>query len=226
MMRVVTLLLVAALAPGLAASEERDRPHREHRPRGEAREVVETVRMARLADALELDDEEIVKLVRRYNNMRETQRELESAHETAVDELRELVRENGDPEVIEEKLEDVREKEAAVLRFQWTGFDEIVEDLTPTQQAKLYVFAQDFESDMRRLVKRARSIRWEAGPPEGESAWSDWPRMSPEEWEARVREWRDLDPGERETWMRRWREDRDEFERSRGRRDEDSGGSQ
>lgn len=120
------------------------------------RALVETVKMARLTKELGLNDEQAVLLVRKYDEVRERLASLNRERQQLLRELREAVR-AGKPEAeIERALDKLVAHDRKIAETRTKVYEEIGKDLTATQRAKLYVFMNDFENDMRRLVQRAR----------------------------------------------------------------------
>ncbi len=148
------VVIAAGLTAGFAAAgEDRDDTWRGEDPR----EMVETVLMARLAKALELSEEETVMVVQRFQDYRSELHAMVREHQDLVRSLRENLREEDPDEgEIEERLEAVIEQEKAIANHRHETFKAVGEDLTSLQQARLYVFMQDFDADMRRLIHRAR----------------------------------------------------------------------
>lgn len=133
----------------------------------DARELVETVMLARMSRELELDDEQTVLLVRRIEETKERMAELSKERSEAMKELHASVRDEEAEDVIEEKLERLIGLDAELAEAKLKAFTEVGEGFTVTQRAKLYVFVQEFDSQMRHLVDRARQRHRGMGPPEG-----------------------------------------------------------
>ncbi|MFO7774667.1 MAG: hypothetical protein R6W89_02595, partial [Candidatus Hydrogenedentota bacterium] len=129
------------------------------RPPREAREAMQRVRIRRLAETLDLDEQETEKVVQRIEAHEEQYRELQRELGEARHELRRALREDADEDTISEKLDKALELEGKRILHQRDGYREITEDFNVKQQARFYLFMPEFEEDMRRLVERARDLR-------------------------------------------------------------------
>jgi hypothetical protein len=133
----------------------------------EVQGLVEIVMLARMSRELDLDDEQTILLVRRFEETKEQMTNLTKQRAEALDELRASVRDEEAENVIETKLERLIAVDRDLAEVKLKAFDEVGEGFTVTQRAKLYVFVQEFESEMRRLVDRARKRTRGMGPPDG-----------------------------------------------------------
>jgi len=177
----------------------------------EVRALIEAVRMVRLSRQLGLDDEQTVLLMRRYEELKETIGNYSKERAEVLRNLRDLVARNAADDEIKQALDRLKELDRAILEAKLSALDNAGADLTPAQQAKLYVFMQDFEQDMRRLVERARQFRRGMGARMMERpVRQPGGPMTPEQGVQR-----DEDPAARE---RRWRERREDRRESPARR--------
>lgn len=121
------------------------------------RELIDTVRMVRLSQELELNDEQTVLLVRQYNKVKEEAAAIRKERREIAKELRELVITGAPQEELEKTLDRLiaKDKEAAMMRFE--SFERAAAGLTPAQKAKLYLFMGDFEKRMRSLIEKAKA---------------------------------------------------------------------
>ena len=137
----------------------------------ETREVIETVMMVRMSKELNLDDEQTVLLIRRIEGFKEKQQELKKKHQELAEELREAVKSDASDSAIRAKLDALINHDRTMTAAKFDLFDEVTQGLDDTQRAKMYVFMQDFEDHMRRLIHRAqqrgRGGMQQGGPPDG-----------------------------------------------------------
>ncbi|MCP4643430.1 MAG: hypothetical protein GY851_23485 [bacterium] len=149
-------------------------------------ELVEMVMMVRLSNELELSDEETVLLVRRIGEAKKRGAELARERSKVLKDLRSSVQRGDSDEDIEKNLDDLIAVDAKIQSLRFDAFNEAAEDLTVTQRAKLYVFVQEFEANLRKMIAEARSRaggsdhpmagrhreqmmpRRQAGPPQGQ----------------------------------------------------------
>jgi len=136
-------------------------------------ELLEAVMAARLAKALGLNDEQTVVTVRRFGEYKEELRGLRRGRHELLKQLTAAIQDEVPEAELETALKNLVEHDTKLAQYRFGVFEKASEGLSVAQRAKLYVFLNDFESDMRRLVQRARERggRWGArfrdeGPPE------------------------------------------------------------
>jgi len=123
------------------------------------KELIDTVRIYRLSKTLELSDEQTVLLMRRYDDFKKKVAELWEKRTKTMDLLREKV-EGGAPESeIEEILNSLARLEEESSKARTDLIQKSGEGLTVMQRARMLLFLQDFERDMRRLIERAREFQ-------------------------------------------------------------------
>lgn len=120
------------------------------------RELIETVKMVRLSKELGLTQEQTVVLVGQYNEFKAQIEKLNQERQERLRDLKEAVRTDSDNERIQKALDALMEHDAKITETRRAAFNEVGKDLTIKQKAKLYVFLQEFDQDMRRLIQRAR----------------------------------------------------------------------
>lgn len=131
----------------------------------DSRKLLEEVLMARLTRELALDGEQTVLMVRHLAEYRERMAALRRERMQLVRALRESVRESKDEATIETRLNALltHDQKLAEARTAFLNPEDL--ELTAWQQARLFLFVQDFEGDMRRLLKRAQDRRQGAANP-------------------------------------------------------------
>ena len=183
--RYVTVALLTVSAIALAqGGPPPDAPGRGLGPRGgggadrgpgwareDAREMVETLMMARLSRELKLNDEETVLMVRRIEEFKQKIGAKKRQRAELAKTLRESVESGAPDEEIQAKTRELMEADRAVAETRFGLFDEASKGLNAAQAARLYVFLSEFEDQMRKLVQRARARAaggrgaWEEPPP-------------------------------------------------------------
>jgi hypothetical protein len=125
-------------------------------PDAHTRELLEQVMLARLSKELTLDDEQTVLLVRRFAEYKDEMRTLQRDRAGRLRALDEAVRGNADADAVEEALEAVLASDARLTDLKSAAYASLGEGLTAWQRGRLYLFINEFEDDMRRLVQQAR----------------------------------------------------------------------
>ena len=140
------------LDPG-ASLEEKD-----------TRELVETLLMVRLSRELALEKEQTVVMVQRVSETRDALQALRQERQALLSALRDSVQAGEDAAVIQENLQKMRQHDREMVETRQRSFDELAQGLTATQQARLYVFLEDFEGQMRQMAQQARRRGMQGGP--------------------------------------------------------------
>ncbi len=135
---------------------------------GRGREVLEQVMVARLSDKLGLTDEQSVLLVRRFTRFRSEQQQAQKERAEAMKALREALHGEGqepDEEAVAGALRRVAEATDRIAA-QRRGLQETMgEGLTVVQKGRMLIFLEEFEGEMRELIKDAREGRFPRGLP-------------------------------------------------------------
>ena len=122
-------------------------------------ELVETVRIVRLSRELGLNDEQTVLLMRKYQDAKSEFKALNQKQNKVREQLKELVKAEKSDEEISAKLNELIAVDQEIVEKKSSTYEDVAADLSVTQKAKLYVFMQEFEDNMRRLVERAHDFR-------------------------------------------------------------------
>lgn len=124
----------------------------------ETRELVRTLMMVRMSKELGLDDEMTVVMIRRFDRLKEQETKFRQERRKLLKTLEASFESNNEEEITNgfNKLVAFDKKSVNQKR---KLFDEVCEGLTPTQKAKLYVFKEKFEKDMRKMIQQARERR-------------------------------------------------------------------
>ena len=124
----------------------------------EIREMVTTVMMVRMSRELELNDEQTVLMVRNFTTLRDHLTVLSEERDTLIGKLREAVKNTAPDSEIQPVLDQLMAVDGKREQARREAYEKAGTNLTVTQKAKLYIFIQDFESHLRRLVQRAREL--------------------------------------------------------------------
>jgi hypothetical protein len=122
----------------------------------DVRELVQLVMVARLAEGLELTDEQTVVMMRRLERIREHGDALTRERRELHKSLHQSLKEQAPEAEIQERLHALLEHDERAARERREMFAHACEGLSVEQQAKLYVFIGEFHKEMQRLIKQAR----------------------------------------------------------------------
>ena len=142
------VLLTIVLAISFAQDNETNDP----------RAIIEKVRIYRLTKELDLTTEQAIEFFPKLNELQKVDREFRNTQQKILGELRILVRDSApDIEIIESltKYEDALKNrvERQILKIK-----ELRKMLTPNQQARYLIFQDEFEREIRRMIKEVRRL--------------------------------------------------------------------
>ncbi|MEO0128931.1 MAG: Spy/CpxP family protein refolding chaperone [candidate division WOR-3 bacterium] len=126
------------------------------------REIIEKVRVYKLTEQLDLSEEQITKLFPRLKEMRKNEQEFHKQRMEIIQKLKELLDEKAKEQEIVKTLNRLQELQKKRFESQLKELEEIKQILTPEQQAKFIIFQEEFEKEIRDLI---REIRWRRHPP-------------------------------------------------------------
>jgi Spy/CpxP family protein refolding chaperone len=148
-MRILPLVLSISAALVLGQGNESQDP----------RAIIEKVRIYRLTEELDLTTEQAVELFPKLSELQKIEREFRSQQLKIIEDLRRQVGDNApDMEIIKSltRYEDIfRER----LERQLNKMGEIRKMLTPSQQARYIIFQDEFEREIREMIKEVKKLR-------------------------------------------------------------------
>lgn len=123
---------------------------------GKTKQLVQEILMARLAHELVLNDEQTVIMLKRFTEYRAQLDMFKKERLELIRALRTSVSAKEADTAIETKLKALAAHDVKVAEYKKNLYDGASEGLSMPQRAKLYIFLSDFESDMRKLIQKAR----------------------------------------------------------------------
>lgn len=127
--------------------------------------LIEAIKIWKISEFLELDDEQMVaffpKLKRIENHRRETIKE----RHTILEKMRKQIEKNASEEAIRKTIEELLAFDRETREKEFALREEIMAVLTVTQQAKLLIFEERFEREIRNIIKEMREHHRDPGPP-------------------------------------------------------------
>lgn len=157
---VVLVVLVVGVAVGVRKASHR----RAIRRRGPAlarllgkekpREMLETIKIVRTIEALELNEEQVAQVLPKWRETKEARKEFHQNRKERIEELEKLLKSKASSQDLERALENLKAQEKAFRERMESLKDEIDSILTPEQEVKLILFEKKFRKEMQRMVKR------------------------------------------------------------------------
>ena len=125
------------------------------------------VMMARLAKELELNDEQTVLMVKKMDEVRSDGRKNRKERVRLMEDLRNAIQNDKKGEEVSTLLDNIIAADKAAAQSRSKTYNTLSRGLEDWQKAKLYLFLQDFEQDMRGLISQARMRAHGFGGPGG-----------------------------------------------------------
>jgi Spy/CpxP family protein refolding chaperone len=148
-MRKLLLLIPFFVVMLMAQENEADDP----------RAIIEKIRIYRLTKELDLTTEQAVKFFPRLNELQKIDKDFRSQQMEILEELRTLVRNNAEDREILQSLSRYESLFKDKVERQLSKMKEIRTLLTPVQQAKYLIFQDEFEREIRRMIKEVKKIQ-------------------------------------------------------------------
>lgn len=123
------------------------------------REIIEKVRIFKLTQELDLTTEQAVKFFPKLNELRKIEQEFQKERMDILKELRDLIKNDASDKEITKVITKFEEAHKKKMVGQIKKMEEIKEVLTPLQQAKYLIFQEEFEREIRDLIKEVRKHR-------------------------------------------------------------------
>ena len=139
--------------PPPAASAKNDEPETN------VRDLAELVMAVKLTKELGLNDEQTILMVRKLAEFRDEMNALKKERQQVSKELRNAIQTKEPEPQIETKLNALIAAEDKMATFRKDKFAKLGEGLSPNKRAILYVFVNDFESEMKQLIQKVKERR-------------------------------------------------------------------
>ncbi|MBZ0160649.1 hypothetical protein [Candidatus Methylomirabilis sp.] len=147
----------------------------------EGRRMIETIRIWKMTEALNLDEAQAAKLFPKLAQLEASRREFHQRQRVLRDELAELLRQRPlRDEDIRAKLDQLDRTEVDFRGQELAIRGGLRSILSPEQQARFALFEDRFETEMRRTIQDLRQRRRGLPPGSGQSVDSPSPRDRPQ----------------------------------------------
>jgi hypothetical protein len=148
-MRKICMLMSLMFVILIAQENESDDP----------RAIIEKVRVYRLTQELDLTTEQAIEFFPMLNDLQKIERDFRVQQQELLNQLKQMVREEEAQREIQVLLSKYESLLRARVERQVDKMKEIKEILTPNQQAKYLIFQDEFEREIRRMIKEVRKIQ-------------------------------------------------------------------
>ncbi|MCD6098703.1 hypothetical protein J7K18_07425 [bacterium] len=154
MRRMVLLMGFVFLFAGVIFSQPPELPER-------VKKRVETFRIWKLTEFLELTDEQAASFFPKYNAFRKEREHLREEHLAAEDSIRMLLGKKGNEDRLKSLCSRLQDNRRAASELEINFFNECSKILTTEQQAKLMIFEEQFRREVTDMIRNIRKRRGE-----------------------------------------------------------------
>jgi Spy/CpxP family protein refolding chaperone len=122
-------------------------------------EIIETIRIYRLTNELDLTTEQAVEFFPKLNELQKIENEFHQRRQEILHNLREQLASGAPDKEIRESLDAFEKTIRERVDRKIEKMREIRTLLTPRQQAKYLIFEDEFERDIREMIKEVKKSR-------------------------------------------------------------------
>ncbi|MBI2902395.1 MAG: hypothetical protein HYY12_02235 [Candidatus Methylomirabilis oxyfera] len=134
----------------------------------EGRRLIETIKIWRMTEALDLTEDQAAKLFPKLTQLETSRREFYSRQRLLRDELAEILKQRPLREIdVKTRLEELDRTEVDFKTRERSVMGELRSILSLEQQARLALFEERFEMEMRRTIQHLRQRRQGLSPGPG-----------------------------------------------------------
>ncbi len=167
-------VIVFLLLGATVSAQEGSPTQNDHKRREDAREMMESIRIWKITQELEVDESLASRLFPRINESNRIRRQTDRDIAKSLAELQVLIEKGAPDSALNAGLENVIQVRENGMRAIRQSEDRIMELLTPKQKAKYLVLESEFPRKVRDFMRQHRSQkRGEAGNGSGPPPWTD-----------------------------------------------------
>ncbi len=123
------------------------------------RAIIEKVKIYRLTQELDLTTEQAVVFFPKLNELQKIKREFGEGKMEIINELKKLIDNDGSQEAILEQVSKYEKLLQDKLTKQMNKMKELLKILTPIQRAKFLIFQEEFNKEIREMIKNIKKHR-------------------------------------------------------------------
>ncbi len=122
-------------------------------------ERIQQLMKMRMVEALDLNEEQSVRFIARFNDHEKRRREFMKLKGEALTRIEKLLQDSGDEREIEKAFPEALAFDVRMVEERARFFNSLSDILTVTQKAKLLVFERKFERELRDAVRDTQRRR-------------------------------------------------------------------
>lgn len=123
------------------------------------RAIIEKVKIYRLTQELDLTTEQAVVFFPKLNELQKIEREFGEGKKEIIDNLKKLIKDNASEQEILEEVAKYEKLHKDKLTKQMDKIKELWKILTPIQRAKFLIFQEEFNKEIREMIKKIKKDR-------------------------------------------------------------------
>lgn len=143
------LVILCAGTPQLPAQQD-------DMPQGRGRKRIEELRRIKMIDAVDLTEEQSVRLFAREKDLLQAERSIATQREACIDKLANLASGGSETEIAAE-VERLGNLSREMMTRRQEYLTSLKDILSPQQIARLIVFEHNFRRELREMVEQARN---------------------------------------------------------------------
>jgi len=129
-------------------------------PKGQdPRVIIEKIRMWRLTQELDLSTEQTAALFPKLNELRKIEKKYSEEKRQVLAELKDLLDRDASDAAITTALSRYEALNRQRIEIQFEQAQEIKTILTPVQQARYLIFEDEFNREIRKMIKEIKNLR-------------------------------------------------------------------
>jgi hypothetical protein len=122
-------------------------------------ERIQQLMKMRMVETLDLNEEQSVRFITRFNEYEKRRRELMRLKGESLDRIEKLVKDSGDEREVEKAFPDALGIDMRMTEERTKFFNGLSDILSITQRAKLLLFERKFERELRDAVRETQRRR-------------------------------------------------------------------
>jgi hypothetical protein len=154
-------IIIALLSVSAFSQVKRKQEMKEEDPH----KLIEAIKIWKISEFLELDEEQMIAFFPKLKKIEKHRRESYKQRREMLGKMKKQLDKRQSDEAIKKTIDDVMAFDKQTKEREQELREEIMSVLSVTQQAKLLIFEERFEREIRDIIKEMRKERMGHGPP-------------------------------------------------------------
>jgi hypothetical protein len=127
--------------------------------------LIEAIKIWKISEFLELDEDQMIAFFPKLKKIEKHRRESYKQRREMLEKMKKQLDKRQSDEAIKKTIDEVMTFDKQTKEREQELREEIMSVLTVTQQAKLLIFEERFEREIRNIIKEMKKERMGPGPP-------------------------------------------------------------